>query len=129
MSTPKPNKAKNISLRLSDLQDQQVREMAEKFSVSQTKIIEWALGALSEYYKLHDGRCVLPIDFHELWTLANQTKPTAKGISEVGDSFRTRKKGTINVRNAAAPLPTYLVLRKAHILEPLATAEKTEVAP
>jgi hypothetical protein len=128
MSTLKLSKAKNISLRLSDLQDQQVREMAKKIGVSQTKIIEWALSALSEYYTLHNGRCALPIDFSELWTLANKTKPSGHELNEEGN-YRTRKKGSIDVRNAAAPLPTYLVMRKAHILEPLATAEKTEVVP
>jgi hypothetical protein len=121
MSTPKPNKAKNISLRLSDAQEQQVREMAEKYSVSQTKIIEWALAALADYSQLHQGRIALPIDFRELWTLANRTQPT-HGINEKGSGYTSKRKGSIDVRNAAAPLPTYLVTRKAHILEPITKA-------
>ena len=42
-----------------------------------------------------------------------------------GDRTKKPSKGPINVRNAAAPLPTYLVLRKAHILEPLTKADPT----
>jgi hypothetical protein len=43
-------------------------------------------------------------------------------LAEKGTGYRTKNKGRIDVRNAAAPLPTYLVLRKAHILEPLTKA-------
>jgi|LakMenE18May11ns_1017448.scaffolds.fasta_scaffold9543600_2 hypothetical protein len=42
-------------------------------------------------------------------------------LSEKG-SFGSKRKGSIDVRNAAAPLPTYLVPRKAHILEPITKA-------
>lgn len=55
------------------------------------------------------------------------------GLNEKGSGYQAKNptKGKINVRNAAAPLPTYLVLRKAHILEPItkaATASPTATA-
>jgi hypothetical protein len=43
-------------------------------------------------------------------------------FTEKGKGYRAKGisgKGNIEPRNAAAPLPTYLVMRKAHILEPL----------
>lgn len=45
-------------------------------------------------------------------------------LTEKGTGYQTKKptKGPINVRNAAAPLPTYLVVRKGYILEPLTKA-------
>jgi predicted DNA-binding protein len=46
-------------------------------------------------------------------------------LAEKTSQYRTGKKGSINVRNAAAPLPTYLVMRKGYILEPLPKAAKT----
>ncbi len=43
-------------------------------------------------------------------------------LSEKGSGYTSKRKGSIDVRNAAAPLPTYLVMRKAHILEPITKA-------
>jgi predicted transcriptional regulator len=40
-------------------------------------------------------------------------------LAEKGTGYTTKRKGSIDVRNAAAPLPTYLVQRKGYILEPL----------
>jgi hypothetical protein len=49
-------------------------------------------------------------------------------LAEKTSQYRTGKKGRIDVRNAAAPLPTYLVMRKGYILEPRPTDAKMVAA-
>jgi hypothetical protein len=50
-------------------------------------------------------------------------------LADKGSGYRAKKTGTINLRNAAAPLPTYLVQRKGYILEPIKTISPASSEP
>lgn len=75
MKTAPKKKANSLSLRFSDEQEAQLREMAKRYRVSKTVIIEWALQALHDYAEAHGGKVALPIDFTEYWQVAQRTKP------------------------------------------------------
>jgi hypothetical protein len=56
-----------IAVRLDDDQDTAIKHMAERFRVKEIDVIRWAVDALIEYVKIHDGHMHLPIDFGVFW--------------------------------------------------------------
>lgn len=110
----KAAKKNSISLRLSESQGNQLGCLAEKYQVSETKIIEWALKALHDYAEAHGGRVMLPINFDELWESTARTQP--HGLNEKGTGYTASKQKKL--RNAAARTQFYSVPRNVAIPKP-----------
>jgi len=57
---------KNISIRLTAEEFDQMETLAKRYRVSQANIIRWAIDALGEYVERNNGRITLPLDFEDI---------------------------------------------------------------
>ena len=55
------------TIRLPKEQAEKVREMAERFGVSDSVILRWAVEALLDYAAAHGGTIHLPLDLSTQW--------------------------------------------------------------
>ncbi len=81
LNEPVPKKSATtsttMSFRLPVADRQWLSDTARANGVEEAQIVRWALEALRQYVDEHAGRLHLPINIRELWTLAQEVKPTA----------------------------------------------------
>lgn len=56
-------------IRFSEGQDAAVKRIAEACGVKEAEIVRWAVEALSDYWQHHGGRLLLPLRFHETFSV------------------------------------------------------------
>jgi hypothetical protein len=93
-----------LSLRLDPPQLAHLQALAARYKVTDATIIRWALDALSDYVTAHNGRCMLPIDFNELWERIEKRQPL-HGLNEepaqYGNQPRTAKQVSVTAEELA----------------------------
>lgn len=64
-----------FTLRIPNDQIGKIKDLAERYKVTDAQIIRWGLDALFQYVERHGGRLHLPIDFDLLWEEVQATAP------------------------------------------------------
>ena len=60
-----------FTLRIPHEQAAKVKELADKFLVTEAQVVRWGLDALIKYVDRHQGQLHLPINFDALWYRSN----------------------------------------------------------
>lgn len=115
---------RNLGIRLDVALTERLEAFERRTGVSGVTLGRNAIEAALTFFEAH-GKISFPLvvidESPEIAMLADK----GKGYRSKGSGAAGGPSGNIQARNAAAPMPTYLIRRKAHILEPLAPAVKT----
>lgn len=92
-----------VSMRLTENQYAQIQEICAKIRLPITNVISLAIDGLLDYYKAHDGRITLPLDFTQFFTEARELLNIIEHRDSARDDYIEALRAII--LQAGLPLP------------------------
>lgn len=104
-SSKMEKKVHPVSMRLTDSQYTAMQTIGAKLRMPITNLISLAVDGFADYYRAHDGRITLPLDFTHFFTDARHLLELAQARDSVRDDYIDALREALRTANLPIPEP------------------------